>query len=350
MKVTKKGKKYLINRMVYFIPQLFQKKKHIIFNAPVNFHAQHLAPLIEKFINDGTIIIHLVGHFEPKYAGENIVRHKSIKDLPNHIRYSVFLTTEFEVLWWLNTINIFFGHGVGPKLNYQNNSILEAFDYSYAPCSAIYNSQIKHGIQVVKTGLPILEKSHVDELGVQLYFNTSSDKPLLIYAPSWNADSSQISDISKIIQKLSRLEGYDIIVSPHPNLLNEKRFSDTAIFEDIAFKINSPKTHISSLDLCRYADVVISDISSVLFEALALNKCVIHDGNKKVYEESGAIEVLNSLLNEIMSLNIEQDFEEQLLIARQKHQAIPTTQFIGEYIYNINSAVKICERHIRTIL
>jgi CDP-glycerol glycerophosphotransferase (TagB/SpsB family) len=97
------------------------------------------------------------------------------------------------------------------------------------------------------------------------------------------------------------------------------------------------------LDLIKEAaDIVVSDISSLLYEAMALGKLVAFDGNRTLYEESGAGHILQSMDDFLFQCSWCSDLSSQfasLLENTKSHEL--QAEFIQGYVYNIENAADI---------
>lgn len=108
----------------------------------------------------------------------------------------------------------------------------------------------------------------VDELGI------TSNKPLLLYAPSWNGreESSSISSCKLILHELQ--EKYQVICKWHPDLLWQEKELIKEIelsFPSIYFLKEFPLIY----PLLSIIDVYVGDVSSVGYDFLAFEKPMV---------------------------------------------------------------------------
>lgn len=332
--------RYFAHKFLSFFWSIFHRNKHITFYAPVKFHALHLLPIIEELISRSELKISLVGCFDDFPQLKSLPLYNSLNSLPIHQKYHAFIMTEIDLPWALQGKLIFFGHGIGPKLTYQSGSGLNSFDAIFSPCEAIFNAQRDLPVQLFKVGLPLLDNLKLTSKKKELIenkFQLNKNLPTIIYAPSWHSDNSLISNIKNIVAQLTLLKLFNVIISPHPNLLNPEKYTDIHIFDQLNIQTNTPDTGISTLDLCLHAQIVISDISSILFEAMAIQKCTLLDGNEHVYKESGAEDILIELKHSIPTLDWSNDIEQQLLNA-YSNPSDNQAQYIQNYLYNNGDA------------
>lgn len=335
------SKKKLVNVILSFLYGVFDSKKHVVFVVPAKFHAEHLYPVIEKLMLDSTIKVHLVGQFDKNFGLEVVYHYSNYDELSLFTKYSVFVLTGLNLPWQFAGKTVFFGHGIGPKLKYQVSKEIAQFDHIFAPCEAIYEVQKNLGPKVHKVGLPLLDKyigQGVKKLGVLESFKFDSENLTICYAPSWSDDELIISDIEIAINNLASIKNCNIIVSPHPNLLDRDKYSKAHVFDNIDLNVNKPNSAYTTLDLCIASDIVISDISSILYESMALNKGVFFDGNDKIYADNGATKVMDNMLLAIPQIVWGEGIESRLLTDFKNYNYTKAKIFIDSYLYNKGSA------------
>lgn len=124
----------------------------------------------------------------------------------------------------------------------------------------------------------------------------NNSKKTILYVPTWrdynyikkDTDFNYLLNLEKL-QKLTASK-YNIIFKNHPHL-NNFRFNNKEIIEDVS---------CDTQDLLQIADYVISDYSSIVFDAMAINlPIIIYANDIKKYEESHGvyIDVFDDLLN-----------------------------------------------------
>lgn len=110
-------------------------------------------------------------------------------------------------------------------------------------------------------------------------------KPVLLYAPTWKTNPTG-NDLLPISDKL--LNKYNVIFKGH---IESK---DNHIPEQVII----PPKSVETQDLILVADIVLTDYSSIIFDALTINKsvCLFTPHHSEYVEERGVYEdVLNSL-------------------------------------------------------
>jgi len=347
------SKKAFLSSIIGSIYNLLFRKKIIIFDAPAAFHINHLLPVITKLIADNEYKIIVVS---PPSTVEFATGIKFYSNVPLYAHGALFITTEFDRKpFWLSCTSIYFGHGIGPKLNYHEGHRLLDFDYIYSPCLPIYNVQKKiiDECKLIKIGLPIIENISKNKMGFLSFFNLSSSDKVIIYAPSWCNNSSKISDIEKILTYLGGQKSVTIIISAHPLLLDPSRCDGKVFFENIPnnLKINPINSPFTTLDLIALSEGLISDISSVLFEGMALNKVSFFDGNEKIYEYCEAQEVLSKLIKvcPVPTWNSSNKTFLADSLNQDKYKK-DRSDFIHSYLFNTGNASTKLIQHIKEII
>ncbi|QPG06400.1 CDP-glycerol glycerophosphotransferase family protein [Salinimonas marina] len=341
------GKKKQVNHLFSCARKVLNSKKRILFVAPVEFHVPHLEPVINQLKQNTMFEVHTLGPFSDVSGHRHFTKQHEMAFVT---AYDLVVSTDFSVVpYWIAAPKAFFGHGIGPKVNYQGREPIRDFTYSFCPCSAFYQVHKQAGLQCYKIGLPILDNPTPPAIQPLLTsFGLPTDLPLLVYAPSWSGTSKVISDIPTILKKLELLsEKMNIVVSPHPNLLNPKRYSQYNLFVKTSLPVNRPGGAFNTFDLCKAAEYVVSDISSVLFESMALGKIVLFDGNREIYEFSDAGQILEQMLPEVPTVNWDEPLDTQLTAAKNYPQP---NCFIQNYLYNNGRAGLVMEKAIKNIL
>jgi hypothetical protein len=355
------GKRGDIHKIITEVLRFFTSRKTIVFDAPHKFHFSHVEPVINKLIQsyekDYKIIVICAESTQTQH--DNITYLTSIEQLTFWQKIDLFVTTEFyrELPFWLTTKAIYFGHGIGPKLNYQTQELLAPFDFIFAPALPFYELQKKlfPADNIFKVGLPMLDQITSDTNKIEQHFSLNSDLPTLVYAPSWCSYTELITDLHQAFHILNKIENFNVIVSPHPLLFEPSRcggldfFNNDKQYEKLWF--NLPETGISTLDIVALSDVVISDISSISFEAMALNKIVLLEDNKAMFDKFGALEVFDELSHSCQMVNWEScNINDLLICYTYDNYQKSRKAFIENYLFNNGQATNIFIEKINEII
>jgi CDP-glycerol glycerophosphotransferase (TagB/SpsB family) len=215
--------------------------------------------------------------------------------------YDIYFTTEFGTIpWWFTDVTtVFFLHGVGPKVSYFATDKLKDFDVVLAPGPYVESKQIpflKEGAVLYRAGLPVTDCYFLQEtFSLPQYLNFNNGKPVLLYAPSWSKDHLQLSIDFKILNALSHQEVCNVIIRPHPNLLAPEKCNGINWREIIAeIMLNNKRIALhagrgtSIYDVLGCTDILLGDISSIVYEFLVLDRPII------LYLKSGVGEFYQS--------------------------------------------------------
>lgn len=263
-----------------------RRHRRVVFAAPTDFHLDHLMPVIEEVRSDRRLRPCLLAMPDlqtvPDLAGVEIIEYDRFMRSGRWKIFDLIVTTEFwGVPWWFTSgARAFVNHGVGPKKDYLDRLADGAFTHVFAAgrttrddvADILSRSDARH-TEIVDIGLPSTDRLVAD--GNARRTEISTGRPTLLYAPSWHVDPSLIPMDETILTQLGNIEGADVVIRPHPNLLKPERCGDRVwqpVFDELAEKgceisLGTPMID----DLCR-ADVILGDISSVLYEFLFFDR------------------------------------------------------------------------------
>jgi len=354
------GKKALVVKVVSFIYHIARRRnKLVVLEACTAFHFEHFKNVINCMINYGGIdVIVITPNKNEVLPKKNVTFYSSINEIPLYQKADIYISTEFiEKPYWFECPSVYFGHGIGPKFDYAVNKNLLNFDYIFSSYKPLYDLQVSFlsDKKVLPIGLPILDAVEDKKTIITSHFSLDPEKPILVYAPSWCADISKISNIHKILRFLSVQKNFNVIVSPHPLLFNPERCSGKDVFSrylhDKSVKINTLDNHFTTLDLVNVSSIVISDISSILFEAMALNKKVIFDGNKRLYDYSQATHIYDELIKVCVVPEWENLNDKTItLIESYDELGGKRKKFINHYLFNNGRASEVFVREVNNII
>ena len=359
-KSLKLGKKALLNNLLSFLNSLLrQKKTLVVLEACTPFHLEHFKTIIIELSLRNDLNIAIVTPDEKGMSNlKNVSFYPTIDHFPLYKKADIFISTELnKIPYWFDCPSVYFGHGMGAKLDYVANKGLFEYDYVYSPCRPTYDIQ-KQTLpteKVIPIGMPILDDITSRKKEIIKTYNLDEKKPIIVYAPSWCNDITKISDIELILDFLSHKKQFSIIVSPHPSLFDATRCAGKALFSANSnisnIHINTSKSAFTTLDLVKASDIVISDISSILFEAMALRKKVVFDGNKALYEYCQALSVYEQVYSVCPTPNW-QDSEDQTIEEINHCDLLSTNrnEFIDNYLFNNGTATNAFIDNIYSII
>lgn len=268
------------------IPFFGLNKTRVVFLCPADFHYFHISPVVEKLACENDFEVTIVKWEAFNQEAINDVRYIDVENFEDeYLRtYDIFFTTEFNRAppWWMTGIlKVYFLHGVGPKVSYFASKSLSGYDAVFAPGPYVKERQLPYvgtHSQLYDIGLPV-----TDGISNSKDMNRSSHGiPTLLYTPSWSSDAEYISINEKLLEEIGKLKGWNVIIRPHPNLLLPGR-CDGVDWEEKLEILQRRSHHVvlhagegtSVYDVLATADVLLTDISSVLFEFLILDRPII---------------------------------------------------------------------------
>lgn len=351
-----------LKRMLNFLG--LRPVRNVVFFAPVEFHLQHLMPVVEVLRYDKSIRVFVVktpGFTEGDFLENVILLEREEFEKMYWRIHDVVVTTELDFIpyWFGSGKRIGMFHGAGPKKGYLERMTGKEFEYIFSPGPFVHNLELKildqlkdTKTKIVPVGLPsidLLISSSTDNCGEKL-----KDKFTVLYAPSWHWDSNMVSMDEEILKSLSLLEHMHVVIRPHPNLLNPDRNDDidwTSIinkYESLDFVLskNEPIN-----DLLIQADIIIGDISSVMYEFLVFDKPGILYVKDKVLEKSIYSEAVKPLVEAHEHIDCASKLKNALDTALSENDARKESRRIlkESTFYNIGSAAVVAAKEISKI-
>ncbi len=306
--------KHSIRDFIYAFSE--KSRKGIIFDTPHYFHYLHVEPIILAIKDDPCYRVTIVKWqgFEDKYKLPG-VKYICKDDVRKNLFsvYDCYITTEYYgICWWFggDVLKIYLLHGVGPKASYIKNKQLNYYDYVFCPGPAVYKmqSEIVEKCKICKTGLPVTDTLlHNDGFKGEQYTFKDTSKPILLYAPSWSNNSEMISVDEDILYVLKEQPIYNIVIKPHPLLLDPERCEGKdwgACFSSVEGKnvIVYKETNTSIYEILRTADILLGDISSVIYEFMILERPVIIYAKENIFEYYGSMNEYRNLLEAVYKI------------------------------------------------
>ena len=358
IKLLNRKKSHAIKLVNFFYYLTKKRKKLIVLDACTAFHLEHFKNVINSISRNNIFdVIVITPNCDDIINSKNICFYNSVEDIPLYRRADIYISTEFrDKPYWFDCPAVYFGHGIGPKLDYAGNKNLLKFDYVFSPCKPLFDIQVAlmGKDKVFPVGLPILDEIKDRKKEIIADFKLDKNKPILVYAPSWCSDISKISNIHKILEFLNSKTQFNIIVSPHPLLFKPEKCSGKVLFKEAIrtknIVMNRPNSKYTTLDLVNISAIVVSDISSILFEAMALDKKVIFDGNNEIYSYSKASHVFEQLIKVCPAPNWH-NYEDRSLEYIMENDMLLTTRrcYINNYLFNNRQASQSFELELNKI-
>ena len=327
----------------------FRSTKNIIIYCSRNFHALHLVDAANNLSKCFGIRVFIVCPDEIVLPiNERVILLTcNLNDFSRSIPVDLFITTENDDLpYYLSCKSIYFGHGIGPKLNYQLGRNLLAYDYIFCPCQFFYDSMkdVVGENKVRRIGLPLLDQNYLGEIS-----------NIILYAPTWSEGLKYVSDVVEVIGLLATIPGYRIIVSLHPNL--ERDLSPGVVEKAVSVdkadgtivELIENSEFSTSFEVLLHAKFIVGEISSLMFEALAYDVPVVFDGNEDIFYHVGADEVLPMVKESFYRIDeLVDDVKRENIVIRDPKKG-KREAYSNQYLYNrgvassafVEEAVKI---------
>ncbi len=261
-----------------------RKKRVVVFSAPTDFHFQHLLPIIKNIPGHPLLSLIVVDVPEWKKRPDlQDVAFISVDDFEK-ARWKLIdllVATEYSSSpWWFKSgVRTAMFHGAGPKKGYLERLADNYFDVVFSPGPSTFRLQEKiinntagKNTVLLPVGLPAIDK---------LYHRARqekkpvSQKPVILYVPSWNFNPSLVAMDEILIRELASLKDYHVVIRPHPNLVMPERCGGTdwkevmTRYEHEGFEISLAG---SIYDQLHRADAIIGDYSSVMYEYLVFDR------------------------------------------------------------------------------
>jgi CDP-Glycerol:Poly(glycerophosphate) glycerophosphotransferase len=283
--------------------------RNVVFFAPVEFHLQHLMPVVEVLRHDESVRVFVVKtpSFSETSALDNVVilERDEFEKMYWKI-HDVVVTTELDFIpyWFGSGKRIGMFHGAGPKKGYLERMTGKEFDYIFSPGPFVHDVELailgrlkEEKTKVIPVGLPSIDFL-VSSLN-NIPEKKPKEKPTVLYAPSWHWDPNMVSMDEEILQSLSLLEKVHVIIRPHPNLLIPSR-NDNVDWTRIIKKYENVDFVLSRSepinDLLIQSDIIVGDISSVMYEFLVFDKPGVLYVKDKILEASVYPEAIKPLI------------------------------------------------------
>ncbi|MFA7074993.1 MAG: glycosyltransferase, partial [Endomicrobiaceae bacterium] len=315
---------YSIAKMEYVLPFILELKKSFP-NSKFIFNEINYVLLNDLGLNDIDDIIfndkeltHILKTLKPDF----IIQHFPQKDLYNKIRQIS-----------PNTKILLFQHGLADKNYTYNAKYMHQCDFYFVSNQSGEEFLKQQGINYCKnTGyipLDYLFNTSFNIKSKMLFFKEYKldiNKKTIMYGPTWGGwwNYSSLKHWKKILNSIS--DEFNIIVKLHPNIFSEAKTkidisNILSELQDYCFnRMNIAFIHDINFYplLClKYIDLLISDVSSIVIEALLLNKPVLTWNNhqeelfgidKSAWEDSVVIDDKSNITNLINQLIIEEHY------------------------------------------
>jgi len=352
--------RFLVKNTLRLIRSAFlyksKTKTHIVFEACEKFHYFHMEPIVQALLGNDKFKITIVkwNNFSESEELEGI-RYITFNQFWHDwfSLYDIMLSTELErrPSWFKNGTAICMFHGAGPKLSYMKTPAINDYDIIFSVGPTTYKAQkeyVENHVKVEKIGLPISDMLlNIDNPPIPKPLELNSLKPTLLYAPSWSLTTEHISMDNGILDALSSLDQYNVIIRPHPNLLNPKKCNgiDWNIklkeVEKAGVQLSFSHDH-SAYELLPHADILLGDISAVTYEFLILERPIILYMKDGILEAFGAEEMSAPLLSATTKLQSAAELKDVLdkLRNNDSEKSLARKELLKQTLFNVGHATE----------
>tara|TARA_Y100001960_G_scaffold322872_1_gene400217 strand:+ start:1944 stop:3017 length:1074 start_codon:yes stop_codon:yes gene_type:complete len=243
------------------------KKIDFVWSSKKDYNS--LVPLHRKFIENGW-------DCRLQKVHRNKLLNHSIKHLSSLIVIAYSGTYyRLKKSGW-NGEFVYIDHGVNPIKYYSyiydffyKSSLLFYPGNIFKEKMTILNNNFKNGLIGGFTVMDDLINTTIDKLALIKKLKLNPKKPIILFAPTWGSKKSKKWGVNNN-RYFSNLD--NLITIPHPADYNYSKFKKGIIV---------PKNREHLNQILHLADIVISDISSLILEASAINKITIQIEMKK---------------------------------------------------------------------
>ncbi len=277
----------------------FQRKSRILIECLEVFHYHHIKPVVDKLLEDPRLRLFLLEtpHFCRKVVPQEIARPEQFLPLWKalYVPFDLTVSLDYEHNPWIlhRGVQIAAPHGGGMKANYNTPERLARYDALWAVSErqrqnfkeSLQNENVLENIGFIVTDQ--LANKTVDASAVRRRLNLDNHSPIVLYAPSWSDNPDMILMSEEILVTLHRQQQFNIIVRPHPLLLRPSRTGGRDFgrilsrLTDERFKL-ADAADVPIQEYMAASDILVSDISSVVFEYLFLDRPILVQTNASV--------------------------------------------------------------------
>ncbi len=343
-------------------------KPRILVDCLEPFHYLHIRPLIERLHKDATVSLFFLenpGFSRATFSTDPIVVERFVSPLSVKFRsFDLTISLDYGELSWIPHRGtwLFIPHGDGMKANYTGCTELGKYDAIFALTrsqAALQRRFARTGAEIIEAGFMLGDRllRHPCTDRVPRRFGLELGRPVVLYAPSWHARPDLIAMNEPMLGALCRQREFNVIVKPHPNLLRPERCGGKdwhKILVELQSRnvvvVDDPDTSI--YEIMSAADVLLSDVSSVIYEFLFLDRPIVVHRYDRLLQAIGGQPYLNEVLSAIVQV------EDPAAMLRALNEALQfparrsqeRRRILQERFFNVGSATDHAVRWIyRTV-
>lgn len=335
------------------------RKKKVLIDCSATFHYHHIKPVVNKLIEDDKVHVYLLAtkRFSKKEnLGELVDKHKFISHkTAKFIKFDLSISLDYSEAWIPHRgIRVFAPHGDGMKSNFSGCHKLAQYDVVFAVGKRQEDQQLpylKHGAVTEKIGFIITDQlfnnspnktQALEELGFH------NELPVVLYAPSWSNNPDKIMMTENILYALSGQQIFNVIFKPHPNLLIPEQCGGKN-WGNVFSQLPNDNFHVvnkSLIPIQAYmliSNILVSDISSVIYEYLFLDKPILLHVDKSIIDYYDGADAFGDIHNAAFQFRDSSDMLDAIISALKesgKHSEI-RKHILREKYYNPGKAAQV---------
>lgn len=291
-------------------------RKIVLMEFPQASHISYYAPVITRLRSEAPDVIPVVmyaRHLPTRGMLDKVLRDHGFGDLFVTDRWNVgcgahlYLSTNQFTPGLIDVYSVCFFHGQPSKGITFNRRALETYDafFFYGPLhhKALERYLRRHGTKnfcprIVETGYPKTDPLFDGSLSrerIRAGFGFSVDLPTVLYAPAFNEHASLRTAGREIVERLSRIEGINVLIKLAGHTIENtvRGYSTGGVdwpallraYENDRLKLVLDP----DINPCLVAaDIMLTDVSGVAWDFLALRKPVVYWDCPEFYRKHAA--------------------------------------------------------------
>ena len=345
------------------------RRRRILIDCIEVFHYHHIKPVVDRLLMDPRLDVFLLDNpnFSPQVVPDHLAHRKHFVT-SSDARYRAFdltISLDYWITGWIphRGVQIAAPHGGGMKANYNTPERLARYDVVWAVGERQkdnFRKSIANPGALERIGFIVTDQlvnNVLDVTRVRRRLGLNNELPVVLYAPSWSDNPEMILMFEDILAKLHRQDQFNIIVKPHPFLLRPSRAGGKDFGRTLSRLSNERFRVATEADtpIQEYmvaADILISDISSVVFEFLFLDRPILLHTNSRVIGFYEGEDYLKDILPAVSLFETAAQLPAKLQMAfgNPNRLSLERKRFVAREYYNVgratDAAVSSVYRHL----
>ena len=348
----------------------FQRRRRVLIDCFELFHYHHIRPVVDRLLTDPRLRVFLLesSRFARQVIRPDIAPHKQFVTSPRvrFIPFDLTISTDYGAPHWIphRGFEIAAPHGGGMKANYNSPERLARYGALWVVgkrqrnnfSQSVASDAVLEDIGFIVTDQLVNNAS--DKTPVLRRLALDKQLPIVLYAPSYSDKPDLILMSEEILTTLHSHAQFNIIVKPHPLLLRPSMTGGTDYGKMLSRLTNERFKVVTATDVpiqeyMIVSDVLISDISSVVFEFLFLDRPILLQINSRVINYYSGQDYLNDILPAVSIFESAEQLAETLRSALENPKALSfeRKRFVEREYFNVgratDAAVESVYRHLQ---